>query len=105
MAVYENSGDNKVYKGDSTTAAKAAIAGILLNGGADGQPGFMITEGIVDYGGGVTPGEIYMASTHAAGGLSPESEMATGDYMTIIGVGISTTEVYVKLTVGGVQHP
>lgn len=106
QAVYEDGADGDQAKpADATTAAKAAAVGILLNGGADEQPGFVLSEGVLDFGGGITPGVIYVVSPNVAGGIAPSTDLGSGDYVTTLGVGISSREIYVRINASGVAKP
>jgi len=106
LAVYEDSSDSNDVKAAhcETSAATANVAGITLNGGADGQPGLIVTEDD-DFTPGATlvVGEVYVLS--ASGGIAPVGDLAAGDYVTILGVAKSTSKMKLKITASGVQVP
>lgn len=101
--VYEDSTDAyQVKAADCTTsAATAKVAGILLGGGADGQPVLIATGGEIDPGFTATEGVVYVLSE--AGGIAPVADLATNDYVTVIGVGKSTGNVDLILFSSGEQ--
>lgn len=106
MAVYEDTSDSSDCKAADCDASSttAAVAGIALNGGADGQPGEILTEGPITIGGTAVVGTIYVLSGNA-GGIAPSTDLAQNDYVSVIGVGISATQIYVKINNSGVQVP
>ena len=66
--------------------------GVALNGGADGQPAEIAVGGEYDPGGTAIEGIIYVASGNA-GGVAPHGDLATDDWVTIIGVGNSSGNI------------
>lgn len=107
QALYSDSSDNgdlKLAQADGT-AAEAAVVGIALNSGADGQPGKYQTDGIIDPGATATEGEIYVLS-QTEGGICPEADISTeDDYVTVIGVGNSDGYISLNIHVSGAQIP
>lgn len=89
--VYKDAADsNKVKAADNTTTAKSTVAGILLNGGAAGQPGTICTSDsafVMDAV--LTLGAVYVISS-TAGKIIENSEVAAGK-ITYCGVATSTT--------------
>lgn len=86
------------------SAAAAAAKGVALNGGASGQPVKVQNSGPITIGGTVVVGKTYIVSA-TAGGIAPESDSASGMYKTILGVGISATQIQLQPLVSGVQVP
>ena len=103
QTVYLDATDNKykLYDADSATAAVRALAGIALNGAANGQPLTVQYEGNITIGATVAAGVIYVGSD-TAGGIMPAADIETGDYVTVIGVGISTTQIKLAFIESGV---
>lgn len=105
LAVYEDSADGfKVKAADCTTsAATAKVAGLALGGGNDDGPLLIATGGELDLGFTATEGVIYVLSE--AGAIAPVADLATGDYVTVIGVGNSSgnVDLIVKSTGSQVQ--
>lgn len=98
--------DNKWKLADcnSPTAALRATRGFALNGGSSGQPAVVHRKGRIVIGGAVTVGQIYVQSA-TPGGIAPASDLATGDYVTTLGIGVSATEIDVQIHNSGVAVP
>lgn len=86
------------------TAAKAVVGGIALHAASAGQPLAVQTGGRITIGGTVTVGEIYVLSG-TAGGIAPEGDLATGDYVSKIGVGVTAAIIEMAIHNSGVQVP
>lgn len=95
---YQASSDSKAYKTDcdSATAEVRRIKGVALNGASAGQPVRLQTSGDVNIGATLTVGEIYCAS-NTAGGAMPKGDLSTGEYVQILGV--ATTASNLKLSI------
>lgn len=105
QTVYLDTSTNTWLLADcDSSATTAVLAGVALNGAASGQPLHVLTAGQLTAGATVTVGEIYVLSG-TAGGIAPEGDLASGDYVSVLGVGISATVIDVKLHVSGVQVP
>ncbi|XUU60646.1 hypothetical protein ACRAQ6_13965 [Erythrobacter sp. HA6-11] len=97
-AVYLDPADNK-YKladCDDPSAAIRNASGIALNGASDGQPVAVLEKGPMAIGATVAPGVPYYLSP-VAGGIAPYADLTSGDYPIYIGMGISTTEIDVRV--------
>lgn len=104
-AVYKDTTDSSKAKGtDHTTTAKATIHGIALNStpGAD-QPLSVATSGTVA-GFGATEGTSYYLSANT-GKICPDADVATGDYVTYVGVGTSTGALKLQFHITGIAKP
>jgi len=84
--------DGNLYRADCSTAAKARAVGIALNSAAAGQPVAYAKAGGLNPGATVAVGTIY-GVTDTAGGIGPVSDRATGDYITILGVGTTASRI------------
>lgn len=104
MSVYKDAATGYYKKASTASAAAAAIEGISLNGASLGQPLQIQTSGNINPGGTVTVGEIYCASD-TAGGIGPEGDNTTGDYVTVIGIGTTTSNISMNIHQGGVAIP
>ena len=88
MTIYKKS-DGKIWKAIDTSAAAAASKGIAVastfaaNQGISWQKSGTIVMGAAAS---ITAGAVY-GVTDTAGGISLISERATGDFITIVGVG------------------
>ena len=107
QTVYQSTSDNKVYKADNNdTAAKAVVFGIALNStpGAN-QPISVQTAGIITIGGTTADATFYFQSD-TAGGICPFADIVTaGMYNTLIGWGISATQIQLAIQATGRQVP
>lgn len=102
LAVYLDSSDNEWKLGNcETSATTAAVVGLALTSGADGQPGTIITGGNMTCDN-VVAGETYILST--AGKICPITDVAMNDYVTIIGVATSTTNLKLGILASGTRH-
>jgi hypothetical protein len=81
------------------SAANAAAFAIALNGGAINQPIQYQEDGLITIGGTVVVGMPYALGT--AGGIIPVSDIAAGIFTTIIGVGVSATQIKLGFNAGG----
>jgi len=81
---------------DSVTAAVRKPRGIALNSASDGQPLAIHKSGPLTIGAVVAAGVAYYLSG-TPGGICPVADVAPGDYPSIIGMGISTTQINVSI--------
>lgn len=101
MCVYLDTSDNEYKIADCTTSSTtAAVVGIALSAGADGQPGVIQTDGYVTFGADLTANTIYVLST--GGMLAPAADFnATTDYLTVVGCAVSTTSLKLGINATG----
>lgn len=87
---------------DSATAAVRGSArfGIALNGASDGQPLSVQTGGNITIGATVVAGVAYYLSD-TPGGICPFADLATGDYVTLVGIATSTTVIAIDTLYSG----
>lgn len=105
QTLYLKSSDLRYWKADSdASSATATLIGIALNGASAGQPVRVQTGGGIDPEATVTVGEIYVLSD-TAGGIMPEGDLEQGDYVSIIGIGTSATNIAMKVHNSGVTVP
>lgn len=81
---------NKLKPADADVLATSLAVGIALHGASDGQPLQYATGGTLTFNAVLTAGTVYVASTNP-GGIAPVADMASGDFVTILGIGTSTT--------------
>lgn len=100
--IYRDSSDNNELKPADANAsdATATVIGIALHGSSDGQPLEYITEGNLTFNAVLTSGTVYVASA-TAGGIAPVADLTTGWRTTILGVGTSTTNMYLSIFPSG----
>lgn len=94
QTIYIDSSDNNKAKlADANDgAAKAEVAGLTINGAATGQKVNYQKSGSLNPGATLTVGQTYINSTNA-GGIAPISDLATGSYVSILGVATSTSNL------------
>ncbi len=93
-----------VVDSDSATAEARIPVGIALNSAGANQPVLIQTAGDITIGATLVVGTIYVASD-TPGGIHPALDLETGDYVTIIGVAISTSVLRLAITHSGVAVP
>jgi hypothetical protein len=103
IVVYEDSADGEAKAADCTSADTDAVAGIALNGGGDGQPGKIVTDGDVSLGAVLTVGTIYVLSE--SGAIAPAADLVADDYVSVLGVAVSTSLLRLAINNSGVQVP
>lgn len=101
QVVYKLSTDNKFYPAECDTLAKIDAFGIALVGGSAGQPAVIQKRGSITIGGTVVVGTIYCLSA-TLGGICPNADLASTNYVTVIGVGISATVIQLALNTTGI---
>jgi hypothetical protein len=88
---------------NNASAATAAMQGIAVNGGSDGQPATIcqadpvFTHGLAT----VAAGDVLVLSA-TAGGIAPVADLATGNYPVVAMVGLGATTAVLKITAGTV---
>lgn len=99
--VYRKSSDNRYYKADNGAQASARAAGIALDAASAGQPMVIaITGSTLNIGGTVTVGAAYYVGS--SGGIIPAADLGSGDYVTFLGVGVTTTNIKVGILISDV---
>lgn len=90
QSVYKKASDGKIYKADAdNSSATAAAIGIAVSGAdAASQSVSWQKTGTITIGAAaaITAGATYYVSD-TAGGIKPEADLTTGDYVTMLGVG------------------
>lgn len=80
--------------------AGSAVEGVALSGGATGQPFTYQKGGLINPGATVAVGKVYVLSTD--GGIAPVDDIAGSEYVTVIGVGTTTSRIKLGIVVSGV---
>jgi hypothetical protein len=102
--VYTKAADGLAYLAScETTSALATVTGIALNDGAANQPVRIMTSGNVAYGSVFTVGMIYVLS--ASGAIAPHSDLASSDYVSVLGVATTATNLRLAIINSGVEVP
>lgn len=100
MALYRIAASGKLGIADCTDSAKDDVMGIALHGASDGQPLTYVTAGNLNPGATVGVGKIYVLGE--TGGIAPVDDIDTTDYVTVIGIGTTTSNISVNLHASGV---
>jgi hypothetical protein len=93
--------DNKLYKAQNTTTAKATCVGIALNGGAINQAITYQYGGTITIGATVAVGLWYTLSD-TAGGLCPIADNGTADYVTTVFFADTASTGIIRIYASGV---
>src|SRR5262245_16499793 len=98
QAIVKDPGTGRYVLADANHATPALRRpdGIALNGGAIGQTVTLATDGPVTIGGPAVSGTVYVQSG-TPGGVAPAADLAAGFETTILGVGISATQIRLKI--------
>jgi len=83
------------------TAVEGACVGISLNDAGVGQPCTYQVSGVIDLGSVLAAGVQYIVGA-AAGAVAPVADIASTEFLTSLGVGISTTELQIGINQSGV---
>lgn len=85
----------------ASTQAEAAFRGISLCEADAGQPVvFARYDPDLDIGASLTAGEAYCVSANAAGAIAPFSDMASGDFVSLVGIANATDSIYITTEPG-----
>jgi hypothetical protein len=106
QAVYiDTASDNVVKLAQSDgTALEATVKGVALNSASSGQPVLIAVSGDLDIGATVAIATVYVVSA-TAGGICPVADLATSDYLSIIGVGTAADNLKINILNSGVEKP
>lgn len=87
QTVYLDSADGKYKLADanSATAAARSVKGVALNAASADQPLVIAESGTINPGATATVGAIYVQSA-TPGGIAPAADLASGHYVSIVGV-------------------
>ena len=100
--VYQAS-DGMVYGADNSTKANANVRGILVTGGVAGVKA-TLAKGELDVGSVLTANEVYVVSATSKK-IAPSSDLATNDWVTIVGIAKSTSLLQIDPNPQNYQAP
>jgi len=102
--VYKDTTDSNKYRPcDSSAAASAIIAGMALTNSSDTEELVIQLGGEVNPGGTVAVGEVYSCSSNA-GKIAPNSDVASGNFGSIFGIGIAANKILMAITNTSTAH-
>lgn len=103
MSIYPDASDSNKLKPceHDQDAEEAACSGIALNNAGNNQPIKYCKEGPLAFGAILTVGETYVVGA-GAGGIAPIGDLGADDYVTILGVASTTSQLDVKINATGV---
>lgn len=110
MAVYYDSATSGWKKalanGTAAQSGNGVAFGIALNGASSGQPLSVDTgdSAGISIGGTTVVGTIYVVSAAAAGGICPWADLASTNYVTILGIGQSSNKIQLVGNASGIAH-
>ncbi len=106
QSVYVKPSDGKVYKADANDAtASANLAGVALTNAQGADQPVIYGTGDITFNSALTIGQVYVASAANTGGIAPVSDLASGDYVGVLGVATSATTLKVTLIPTGAAKP
>jgi hypothetical protein len=106
MPVYADGADTFQLKpAQADAAATAKVAGMALNSADDEQPIIFQTDGVFKPGATVVIGETYALSAANPGKIAPYGDLVSTNRVTILGVGISTSEILLGIINSEVAKP
>ena len=89
---------------DADVAASTVCAGIALHAALTGQPIKYATGGDLTLSG-MTVGRIYLVSQTTAGSMCVDADILTGDFVSIVGVASTATNLKIQINNSGVARP
>lgn len=105
QSLYLGSAGKYLLADANASAAAAAASAIAITPGVDAGYGLVATSGsIILVGTTMTVGETYLASD-TAGGIMPNSDRSTGDYVTRLGTASTATQLDLGIVSTGIQVP
>ena len=102
IPVYEAT-DGHYEACDATALASVRCAGIALCGGGDGQPGWIAKSGDLNPGATVALGSIYVVSA-TEGKICPSVDILTTEFVCILGVADTTSNIILNIFYSEVAH-
>jgi len=96
QAVFRDTATGKFVLSDADGDGLQQVAGIALNGAADGQPLSVQTAGEILIGATLTAGTTYYLAP-TAGGIGPLTDVASGDDPIVIGMAKSTSVLLIRI--------
>jgi hypothetical protein len=102
--VVKSSGKYVAADANASSALASAEAIALTPGVADGYGVIAIGGGVILVGTTMTVGTTYLVS-RTAGGIMPDADKTTGDYVTILGTASTATQLDLNIKATGIAVP
>ena len=96
QVIYLDSTTSTMKLADADALLTAAVTGIAVNSAAAGQPVTYQPNGLITIGATVVVGTAYYLSS-TAGGICLESDLASGDYVTFLGIATTTAIIAINI--------
>lgn len=101
---YLDPADNEYKLADGDAVATLTNPALALSSGENGRPMILAGKGArVNFGATLTAGTIYVASL-TAGGIAPDTDLSTGDFVLIVAIGEGTAVATLILEQSAVAH-
>lgn len=100
---YLDSTTGKYMRAQSDSAVKAAAKGVFLNNAALDQPCDLVAAGNYNPGATVVIGETYYVSG-TVGGIQPSGDVAAAEFVTVLGIGTTASNIKVSINASGIAH-
>ena len=100
----DTTASNKLKACDADVLASSKVIGIAMHGASDGQPLQYCYGGNLTFNSAFTVGQVYVASVNA-GGIAPYADLASGDFVTVIGVATTATNLKIGILYSGIAKP
>lgn len=92
--------DGDLEPASDDSVENADCVGIALIGASSGQPVLYQKAGNINLGATLAVGKVYVLSS--SGGIAPVDDVAGGEFVTVLGVAISTSQLKQQMIVSGV---
>jgi hypothetical protein len=104
--LYKDSTDSyKLKPAIGTSVAASASVGVATNSASSGQTVEYVTEGPYTAGATLTVGIVYGVSANAAGAIAPITDLASTNFVTVLGVATTAALLKLKINASGVAKP
>lgn len=104
QAVYLNTSTNEYELADADTDAASEFAGIAISNGENARDMIIAPPGaVINFGATLAAGTIYTVSA-TAGGICPDTDLTTGDYVVVVAIGAGTANAEIIGKKGAAVH-
>lgn len=101
--VYRSTSTGKYLRADNNdTLAKSLVEGIAVTAASTDGFFLMVSDGQINLGATLGAGTIYVVSS-TVGGIAPAADIATGNYVTILGTASTSSVLDIAIKATGIQ--